>query len=288
MRLFIAVLPLWASAGYAIEEITVDLTGGATMNFVWIEPGTFTMGSPEPGRHSDEGPRHEVTISRTFYLGKFEITQAQWEGVMGTTPWSGKSYVKSNPTHPAVFISWNNMQEFIRRLNEAADDSLYRLPTEAEWEYAARAGTTTRWSFGDDESQLGDYAWYEDNAWDVGLEYAQPVGTKLPNPWGLYDMHGNVYEWCQDWYGSDYYGSSPSIDPPGPATGSLAVNGGLTQPRVMRGGSFGANAQFVRSADRSRFDPGFRYVNFGVRLLRMGSAPTAVMPQSWGQIKDGQ
>jgi formylglycine-generating enzyme required for sulfatase activity len=241
--------------------ITVDLPGGSAMEFVWIEPGTFTMGSPdsEPGRYSAEGPQHEVTISQGFYLGKFEITQGQWEAVMGATPWSGQSYVQLNPNHPAVYISWDDMQEFIQRLNEAAGEELYRLPTEAEWEYAVRAGTTTRWSFGDDEGQLGDYAWYYDNAWNAGLQYAQPVGTKLPNPWGLYDMHGNVWEWCQDWWGEKYYRSSPSIDPLGPATGSL---------RVLRGGHFGRDAQVVRSADRRRFSPDRRLNSLGARLLR--------------------
>jgi len=153
----VALLLTWVSVGYANEEIIVDLPGGATMAFVWIEPGTFTMGSPssEPGRWDDEGPQHEVTISRGFYLGKFEVTQGQWQAVMGTRPWAGESYVRENPNHPAVYISWNDVQAFIQKWNEAAEDSLYRLPTEAEWEYACRAGSVTRWSFGDDESQLG-------------------------------------------------------------------------------------------------------------------------------------
>ena len=239
--------------------LTATLPGGATMDFVWIEPGTFLMGSPEsePGRYSSEGPQHEVTISQGFYLGKCEIAQAQWQSVMGTTPWSGQSYVQENPQHPAVYISWNDVQEFIQAVNEAAGAELYRLPTEAEWEYACRAGTTTRWSFGDDEGQLGEYAWYYDNAWEVGLEYAQPVGTKLPNPWGLHDMHGNVYEWCQDWYGS--YSSSSQIDPTGPVTGSA---------RVIRGGRFGSVAQYVRSASRSNYSPSNRSNNIGARLLR--------------------
>jgi formylglycine-generating enzyme required for sulfatase activity len=221
------------------------------------------MGSPssEPGRSSAEGPQHEVTISQGFYLGKFEITQGQWEAVMGTTPWSGKDFVQSNPNHPAVWVSWDDMQEFIGRLNEAAGEELFRLPTEAEWEYAARAGTTTRWSFGDDESQLGDYAWYFANAWDVGEQYAHEVGMKLPSPWGLYDMHGNVWEWCQDWWGTNYYSSSPSVDPIGPATG---------EARVLRGGGYFNIAQRVRSADRGMGRPSDRpYGGRGARLLRI-------------------
>jgi len=230
------------------------------MEFVWIEPGTFTMGSPssEPGRYDHEGPQHEVTISRGFYLGKYEITQEQWEAVMGTTPWSDRNFVRANPAHPAVFISWNDVQAFIHRLNEAAGDSLFRLPTEAEWEYACRAGTMTRWSFGDDEGQLGNYAWYAGNAWDAGENYGHPVGTKLPNPWGLYDMHGNVFEWVQDCYGS--YTSGSQVDPTGPADGSL---------RVDRGGAICCPPHHVRSANRGDGSPDYPAPSVGARLLKI-------------------
>ena len=146
---------------------------------------------------------------------------------------------------------------FIHVLNEAEGDSLYRLPTEAEWEYACRAGTETRWSFGDDVSQLKDYAWYHDNAWDIGEQYAHPVGTKLPNPWGLYDMHGNVWEMCQDWYG--IYPNEYQIDPTGPASGS---------DRVLRGGYFGHSPQHARSAVRYFTHPSSDSFGFGARLLR--------------------
>ena len=243
-------------------EQVVSLPGGETMEFVWIEPGTFRMGSPssESGRNRSEGPVHEVEISTGFYLGKYEVTQGQWEAVMGTTPWSGESYVRSNPSHPSVYISWNDVQRFVDNLNDAAGSAVYRLPTEAEWEYACRAGTQTRWSFGDDESELTDYAWYGDNAWDVGKEYAQAVGTKLPNAWGLYDMHGNVWEWVQDRYGWDYYNSSPRVDPLGPSSGSA---------RVWRGGSFGNSAQDGRSAYRYGGSPDVRSAGIGVRLVRI-------------------
>ena len=186
------------------------------------------MGSPssEKGRYDDEGPVHEVTISKGFYLGKYEVTQGQWEGVMGTTPWRGKDYVRSGSDYPAVYVSWDDAQEFISRLNSAAGSEVYRLPSEAEWEYACRAGTTTRWSFGDDESQLTHYAWYGAyRRGDVGEKYGHRVGTKRANPWGLYDMHGNVSEWVQDWKGD--YSSSSVVDPLGPSTGSY---------RVVRGG----------------------------------------------------
>ena len=244
-----------------VMEGLFSLPGGALMEFVWIPAGTFRMGSPssEAGGRSDEA-LHEVEISRGFWLGRYEVTQGQWEAVMGTRPWSGRDHVVSDLSHPAVSISWNAVQRFIGRLNDAADASLYRLPSEAEWEYACRAGSRTRWSFGDDESVLGNYAWYWDNAWDVGEEYAHAVGTKWPNAWGLYDMHGNVYEWVQDWYGSDYYDVSPRVDPRGPSSGSL---------RVGRGGSFGDGASDLRSADRSGFSPGGRGDDIGVRLLRI-------------------
>ena len=243
------------------NTITVTLPGGATMEMVWIPPGTFTMGSPssESGRDDDEGPQHQVTITKGFYLGKYELTQEQWTSVMGTRPWSGKSYVRENASNPAVYISWNDVQAFIAKLNQAEGSEVYRLPTEAEWEVACRAGTTTRWSFGDDESQLGEYAWYRDNAWSVGEQYAHAVGTKRPNPWGLYDMHGNVWEWVQDWYGS--YSSSPQTDPTGPASGSS---------RVLRGGSFLNHARDVRSANRDHDSPGRRDYDVGARLLRQG------------------
>ena len=256
------------------DIITVDLPGGATMEFVWIEPGTFMMGSPASEEDRNEGPQHEVTINRGFYLGKYEVTQGQWESVMGTTPWSVEKRVQSNPQHPAAYISWDDMQEFIQQLNETAGAVLYRLPTEAEWEYACRAGTMTLWSFGEDEGQLGEYAWYRDNNSPDGTK---AVGQKRPNPWGLYDMHGNVWEWCQNWWGS--YTSDSQVDPPGPASGSA---------RVLRGGSFVHPAQHVRSAHRFYIAPSSRFPDLGARLLRMGPESTAITPETWGQIKESR
>jgi len=147
------------------------------------------------------------------------------------------------------------VRAFIQKLNEVAGEEMYRLPTEAEWEYACRAGTTTRFSFGEDESRLGDYAWYSGNSSPYGKK---DVGTKLPNAWGLHDMHGNVYEWCQDWYGN--YSNGAQIDPTGPASGHY---------RVKRGGSFIYSARGARSAYRSSASPDFRSSFAGVRLLRI-------------------
>ncbi len=258
----LATYLLAVSCGVGGSSQTFELPGGSSMDFVWIAPGTFIMGSPpsESGRNDDEGPIHEVEISKGFYLGKYEVTQGQWNAVMGARPWSGKDDVQSNPSHPAVYISWRDVQAFIEELNFAAGEVVYRLPSEAEWEYACRAGSTTRWSFGDEERQLTDYAWYDANAWDVGEKYAHAVGLKRPNPWGLYDMHGNVWEWVQDWYDSDYYNSSPRVDPPGPTSGSN---------RVGRGGAFSNLAQYVRSAGRVNDSPDGRYFDVGVRLLRI-------------------
>lgn len=242
------------------DTTTFDLSGDAKIEMVWIEPGTFTMGSPpsELERDSDEGPPHEVTISRGFWLGTYELTQVQWESTMGTRPWEGNDYVIERPDCPAVYLYWNDVQDLVSRLNQAEGNEVYRLPSEAEWEYACRAGTTTRWSFGDDESRLKDYAWYHDNAWNAGEQYAHAVGTKLPNPWGLYDMHGNAWEWCQDRYGP--YSGSHQVDPPGAASGP--------QYQIVRGGYFRHLSQLVRSAYRYNFHPDSRSYAIGVRLLR--------------------
>ena len=150
--------------GMPEEDIAVTLPGGAKLEMVWIQPGRFMMGSPttEPERDDDEGPQHEVTITKGFYLGKYEVTQAQWESVMNTRPWagSGASGDPEKANFPAFFVRWEDVETFLRRLNETEGKDIYRLPTEAEWEYACRAGTTTPWSFGDDLIRVGDYARY--------------------------------------------------------------------------------------------------------------------------------
>ena len=277
--LLISLILMWVSAGYANEEITVDLPGGATMEMVWIEPGTFLMGTTEKQEQllrsmemwgdwdeEREKPAHEVVISKGFYLGKFELIQEQWQSVMGTTPWSGRKQVQSGPNYPAVYISWEDMQTFIHRLNQAAGDSLYRLPTEAEWEYACRAGTATLWAFGDDEGELENYGWHRENS-SGGIK---EVGMKRPNPWGLYDMHGNVWEWCLDWSERGGYPSYAQVDPIG--------NPERRRSRVIRGGSFFHSSRATRSAYRSSFSPEEMDCYFGARLLRVGPQITAVPP----------
>jgi formylglycine-generating enzyme required for sulfatase activity/WD40 repeat protein len=183
-----------------------------------------------------------VKITKPFYLGAYEVTQKQFAEVMGIRPWQGKDEVREGSDYPATGMSWNDAVEFCRKLSEQEGEE-YRLPTEAEWEYACRAGTTTIYSFGDDASQLGRYAWFKKNARDIGQNYAHRVGQKLPNPWGLYDMHGNVCEWCQDWYAPD--GSKALTDPMGPTQG---------KSRQIRGDSFTNQAQVARSAKRYIFD----------------------------------
>ncbi len=191
-----------------IQNRVVVLPGGVKMEMIWIEPGMFVMGLTEEqkqmlksqGEWSNsmdcELPAHRVTISRGFWLGKYEITWGQWESVMGAWPWPDEDHPSENLNYPAVYISWNDVQHFVSKLNDEEEKEVYRLPTEAEWEYACRAGTITQWFFGKDKSQLKDYAWYCANTSDIEEEYAHEVGRKLPNPWGLYDMYGNVWEWC--------------------------------------------------------------------------------------------
>jgi len=215
------------------KELRLDLGDGVTMELVPIRPGQFLMGSPEEerGRDTDEGPRHRVRITKPFYMGKYEVTQAQFEAVMGEDPATFKG-----ANNPVESVSWQLAKEFCQKLGLMVGHAV-RLPTEAEWEYACRAGTRTVFSFGDDLDSIDDHAWYGGNS--DGKTH--PVGQKPPNPWGLYDMHGNVREWCRDWYDAGYYARSARSDPPGAETGSSGV---------LRGGSWRHSRITCRSAGR--------------------------------------
>jgi formylglycine-generating enzyme required for sulfatase activity len=226
------------------------ITNSLEMKLAWIPPGNFVMGSPpgEKGR-GDDVP-HRVTLTKGFWLGVYPVTQAQWQAVMKSNP----SRFKGDD-RPVEQVSWYDCQEFCRKLS-VREGKTYRLPTEAEWEYACRAGTTTAYCFGDDPAQLGEYAWYRGNS----NQKTHPVGQKKANAWGLYDMHGNVWQWCLDWYG-DYPGSD-QVDPQGPAWGPA---------RVVRGGCWGLDPRSCRSAHRYWDVPGNRYFALGCRLALVPS-----------------
>jgi formylglycine-generating enzyme required for sulfatase activity len=204
---------------------------------VVIPAGSFVMGS---NKSSDEQPTHSVNL-RSFLIGKTEVTQEQWEAVMGYN-----RTTKKGLTLPVVQVTWDEIQQFIAKLNQKTGQK-YRLPSESEWEYAARAGTTTEWSFGDDESKLGNYAWFARNSGGT----TQPVGQKLPNAFGLFDMHGNVWEWTQDCQHNTYAGA--------PTDGSAWTTGCLNTLRVLRGGSWVSSPSVLRSAYRGKSNPDGRY-----------------------------
>jgi formylglycine-generating enzyme required for sulfatase activity len=231
----------------------VSVAAPADTNLVFIPPGTFTMGSPtnEADRYDWEGPQTAVTISRGFWMGSFEVTQGEYLAVMGINPShfttidASSIPIPPDLSRPVETVSWDNAISYCAKVTERERGAgrlpgafVYRLPTEAEWEYAARAGSTTRFSYGDDPdyTNLPSYAWYVDN----GGQTTHPVGQKLPNPWGLYDMQGNVREWCQDWW-SDSLPGGIALDPQGPAAGSF---------RVLRGGVWSVTARLCRSAFR--------------------------------------
>lgn len=234
-----------------LEATPKSFTNSVGMKMVLLPAGTFMMGSPstEKDRDSDE-VQHRVTLTKDFYIGTTEVTQSQWESVMATTPWKGQVFGKEGSNFAATYVSWEDAVEFCKRLS-AKEGNTYRLPTEAEWEYACRGGTASAYCFGDAVASLKDYAWYDENA---GL-YAHEVGSKRANAFGLYDMHGNVYEWCSDWK-ADYLTGNVS-DPLGPSEGS---------GRVIRGGSWYYDAGFCRSADRNSGTPDYRDSNLGFRV----------------------
>jgi formylglycine-generating enzyme required for sulfatase activity len=248
-----------------------------------IPAGEFLMGSPDDDKdaEAEEKPQHRVRITRPFYLGIYEVTQAQYETVMGENPsWfsatgKGKEKVAGQSTdqHPVEGVSWLDAVRFCNKLSEregmnpfyqikGEDVSVpqwkgsgYRLPTEAEWEYACRAGSKTRFSFGDEQAGLGEHGWFEGNA---GFR-THPVGQLVPNGFGLYDMHGNAWEWCWDGYGENSYAKSPADDPTGPLGAAH---------RVIRGGSWSNYPRYCRSAYRSWLTPGYRFSGLRLALVQ--------------------
>ena len=240
-----------------LQDILITNSIGMKLNL--IPAGEFMMGSPadEADRQEHEGPQHNVRITKAFYLGVTEVTQGQWFAVMKTKPWEGKEYVKDGDNYPATYVSWDDSVEYCQKLS-ALEGKRYRLPTEAEWEYACRGGKSTLYSFGSNSSLLKNFAWFDENAWNIDEKFAHVAGTKQSNPFGLYDMHGNVWEWCSDGYDKEYYSASPVSDPAGPSTGS---------DRVNRGGSWFNTAGYCRSALRSGGDPSSRYDSLGFRLV---------------------
>ena len=294
----------WADyLGVAVER-DFELPGGEKVTMLLIPPGEFMMGSSDEERQwalklakagkenfavariPGEGPQHLVRITRPFYLGKFEVTQAQWEAVMGGNP----SRFSGKPSHPVEQVDWDVIQTFLAKVDEHGKNQGVRfaLPTEAQWEYACRAGTTTRWHSGDGEGPLPQYAWLKANA-DLT---SHSVGKLKAGPWGLHDMHGNVMEWCADWYDVDYYKQSPTNDPNGPETGSN---------RVLRGGSWSYHERVCRSARRGIHSRGLPLQNVGFRLagriphglestpsVSADAPPPAVTPFDAAQAKQHQ
>ena len=246
---------------------SIYLADGMTLELVWCSPGCFTMGSPstELGRQDDER-QHQVTLTKGFWIGKYEVTQRQWETVMGNNP---SSFKTAGPDAPVESVSWVDCQEFIRRLNFCVSGGGFRLPTEAEWEFASRGGMMSQgymYSGGNDLDRVG---WWGLHAITISHmnnntsgNTTHPVGQMVPNELGLYDMSGNVWEWCQDWY--DDYPKGNVVDPAGGDSGS---------GRVSRGGCWEIAAKHCRSASRGHDNPQFCRNETGLRLVRTLNCP---------------
>ena len=235
------------------------------MELALVPAGKFLMGTLRTDDEDDEYERAvDVTLTRAFYLGRTEVTQAQWRVVMETTPWKAKPLILEGDDYPATHVSWDDAQEFCRKLS-AKDKQKYRLPTEAEWECACRAGTLTQFVSGKDATSLDEYAWFSANALEANERYPHRVAQKKPNAFGLYDMHGNVWEWCEDVYHWELPGGA---DP-------LVTVGGT--PRVDRGGGWASDANYCRSAARFCNVPwrGDKVLGFRVALT-VDATPTAV------------
>ena len=240
----------------AQKLLIVDVTENIKMKLILVKPGTFMMGaaSNEEGSYSYERPQHRVTITKPFYIGMYEVTQEEYQAVSGTegTP-------PESAQHPQT-MSWREAVDFCAKLSQKTGKR-FRLPTEAEWEYACRAGTTTRYYFGDSRDQLYQYAWSGKNS-ESSLH---PVGQKLPNDWGLYDMHGNACEWCSDWYSP--YSLRHATDPLGPSKGYMRVDPSRPYMRISRSGNYICYPNDCRSAKRYKFDPDYSGASTGLRVV---------------------
>lgn len=246
--LFICVLLMIALAVAQTQELpkgasTTDLGGGVSLELELIKPGTFTMGIVS--KNKSEGPPHEVTITRAFYIGKYEVTRAQWKAIMGS-----KSDGGEGDNLPVNQLTWGKAVEFCQKLSEKTGD-IYRLPTEAEWLYACQAGATTIFYWGDGEDEAPEYAWFGDTWGEV-----KPVGQKLPNAWGLFDMCGNVSEWCSDFHANFPVGSAE--DPQGPTSGHF---------RLVRGGNYSEFVRGLKSSYRYKSLPEDSSVGIGFRVV---------------------
>ncbi len=251
-----------------------QITNSLGSTLLYCPPGSFQMGSPsdEKDRDADREAQVMVTISKGFYLGKLSVTQAEFKAVMGTTPWAGKKYVKEGDDYPATYVDWNDAAEFCRKLTARESQAgrlpqgyVYALPTEAQREYACRAGTTSAYSFGDNPKHLGEYAWYSENAGDTVEKFAHRVGRRKPNPWGFYDMHGNVFEWCRDRYADKLPGGTDPL-----------VEAGAG--RVNRGGCWGCNAEGCLSAFRNWDVASDREDQLGFRIALVPTGASATFP----------
>jgi formylglycine-generating enzyme required for sulfatase activity len=239
------------------EPLQPSFTNRLGMKFVWIPPGHFIMGSPkeEPERQPiPDEPQHKVTLTKGFYMGVYLVTQEQWQTVTGRNP----SYFKGDKNLPVEHISWHDCQRFLAKLRET-DDKPYRLPTEAEWEYSCRAGTTTTFFFGTtistDQANFNGTFPYTGSKKGVFRNQTTPVGSFPANPWGLFDMHGNLLQWCQDWAGS--YPQQDVSDPKGPENGT---------ERILRGGPYNFYGGSLRSASRYPMRPDIGNASAGVRV----------------------
>jgi formylglycine-generating enzyme required for sulfatase activity len=237
-KIIVSLITLFITLFLSLDAFAQEASNSIGMVFSRIDAGMFIMGSKNG--ESDEMPLRKVTISKPFYLGKHEVTQENWVRVMGYNPSQ-----QLGDKNPVDSVTWDMAQEFIKALNAREKTQKYRLPTEAEWEYAARAGTESTYFFGEDVRLLGEYDWFKGNSGNI----THPVGQKYPTPWGLYDIHGNVGEWVQDYYNEFYYGESPSIvDPQGPVKGIT---------RVVRGGSKHDDPYYCRPTDRLENEPDY-------------------------------
>ncbi len=237
-----------------VEKHVLD---GILDNMVTIPAGSFLMGSNDG--EDDESPIHNVLLDE-FKLGKYVVTQAEWESVMDSRPWENLKFSRVQADCPAVNITWYEVREFIERLNNSGPH-LFRLPTEAEWEYACRAGASNTFPYGVLKLNLHKYAWFYDNAFQENKMSPQPIGVLQANKWGLFDIQGNVYEWCDDWYRRNYYNKSRLYNPQGPRYGKY---------KVVRGGDWARTEYFLRIASRRHYTPHHKDSFIGFRLAMDG------------------